>query len=105
MAVADLSFGREEVARPQEDSQRQMIWRRFRKHRLAVVGVGMVFFLCLFSYLGPILSPYSPTEMLDPKLKHIDTPLFSYYHGFHLLGLDHASRDYLTRLMYGGQVS
>ena len=35
MAVADLTF-QEEVAAPQEDSQFVMVWRRFRRHRLAL---------------------------------------------------------------------
>ena len=51
MAVADLTFGREELARPEEDSQRKLIWRRFRKHKLAVAGLGIVIFLFLFAFV------------------------------------------------------
>jgi peptide/nickel transport system permease protein len=107
MAVADLTFGREELVRPDEDSQRKLIWRRFRKHRLAVAGLGIVLFLFLFSFLGPLVSPYQPTDITTSTLRQSkNLGLFSTSpQGFHVLGTDQVGRDYLTRLMYGGRIS
>jgi peptide/nickel transport system permease protein len=107
MAVADLTFGREEVAQPQEDSQRRIIWRRFRRHKLAVVGMGIVVFLFLFSFVGPLISPFPPTDLPASTLRLSSDlrPMSSSPQGFHILGTDQMGRDYLTRLMYGGRVS
>lgn len=107
MAVADLTFGREELARPDEDSQRKLIWRRFRKHKLAVVGLGIVIFLFLFSFVGPLVSPYQPTDIATATLRQSKNlpPFSTSPQGFHILGTDQVGRDYLTRLMYGGRIS
>jgi peptide/nickel transport system permease protein len=40
-------------------SQFQLAWRRFRKHRLAMVGAFLFLGMCAVAILGPILVPYS----------------------------------------------
>ncbi len=40
-------------------SQLQLAWRRFRKHRLAMVGAVMFLGMCTAAIVGPILLPYS----------------------------------------------
>lgn len=39
-------------------TQRQMIWRRFRRHRLGVIGTALVLFLSLVALFADFLSPY-----------------------------------------------
>ena len=48
MSVAELSFGAETLAAPQEAGRGALIWRRFKRHRLAVVGLWIVAALFLF---------------------------------------------------------
>ncbi len=43
-------------------SQWQLMWWKFRKHKLAVIGSSVVFILYLFSILHGFLAPYSPVE-------------------------------------------
>jgi peptide/nickel transport system permease protein len=40
-------------------SQWQLAWRRFRRHKLAMVGAGLFFGMCLVAIVGPFFFPYS----------------------------------------------
>lgn len=74
-----------------------IIWRRFRKHPGAIIGV-FVFALLILAVILVPLSPYDPeassmSERLQPpSLKHP-------------MGTDALGRDLLTRVLYGGRVS
>lgn len=113
MAVAQLTFGTEELAHPEEQSQAQAVWKRFRKHKLAVAGLWIVILLFGLSFIGPLASPYDSTTIPKgadyAKAKNLP-PLSTWVNSegvssFHLLGTDQNSRDYVTRLMEGGRVS
>ena len=47
-------------------NQWQLAWRKFRKHRLALIGLGMVAFLIGVAVLGPVLLPFSFTDIPKP---------------------------------------
>ncbi len=83
------------------------LWRRFRRHRLAVLGLALVLALAALSFIGPVVSPYGPNEVpLDSYGASRNLGLLSHGpDGFHVLGTDRSGRDTLTRLMYGGRVS
>lgn len=40
-----------------------MVFKRFIRNKLAVVGFAILFFMFVFAFLGPILSPYSQTQV------------------------------------------
>ena len=40
-----------------------LVFKRFIRNSLAVVGFGILFFMFTFSFLGPLLSPYSQTQV------------------------------------------
>lgn len=73
-------------------------WRRFARNRFALVGLGMIVFLVLFCFLGPVIHP---TDQIHTALNQVNLPPG----GAHLLGTDAVGRDELGRLMYGGKVS
>ncbi len=73
-------------------------WRRFRRHRLAVVGAAILGFLALCCFAAPIIAPY-PKDQQDLLLG--PTPPSA----AHWLGTDELGRDYLTEILYAGQVS
>jgi len=82
---------------PANASYQGLIWRRFFKHRGAVVGA-VVLTLVFLSVLLAGLSPYDPNE---PNMKEtLQPPSLA-----HLMGTDALGRDYLTRVLYGGRVS
>jgi peptide/nickel transport system permease protein len=108
-------------------SLRRLVFRRFIRHRMAVAGLIIVAAVSLFSFAGPLVSPYAPDQvnlrerfskpsfaMLaaasgQPAIYNIeamqaasaDRPLkFG-----HPLGTDDLGRDTMTRAMHGGRVS
>jgi peptide/nickel transport system permease protein len=44
-------------------NQWQLAWRRFRRHRLALVGMGIFLFMIFLAIFGPIIWPYDPLAL------------------------------------------
>jgi peptide/nickel transport system permease protein len=99
MAVADISaeFGAEELLTKTEISQNRLILRRFMRHKLAVFGTFVLIFLFGMAFIGPLLSPYDPNDLVSPANLAPNAQ--------HLFGTDELGRDVLTRLMWAGRIS
>jgi len=96
----EAMFADEEVLATQEAGQWRMVWRRFLRHRLAVVGalvLGAISVVCL---AAPWIAPY-PYDKQDPTLINV----FPGPSREHWLGTDELGRDVLSRLMYAGRIS
>ena len=97
MAVAELDAEALRTEKP--ESQTLVIWRRFRKHKLAVICLGVLVFVFVIALLAPVLAPYDP--ITDQNLRNRNaTPSAE-----HPLGTDVLGRDIFSRLLYGGRVS
>ena len=79
-------------------SQRTLMWRRFRRHKLAMASLVVLVLIGLGTIFAGVLSPYGYAE------QHLDQILQG-PSAKHLLGTDQLGRDELTRLLYGGRVS
>jgi peptide/nickel transport system permease protein len=53
---------RARLRRPDIATQWQLVWRRFRKHRLALAGVAIIAILVVTSLFAEFLAPYGPSE-------------------------------------------
>jgi peptide/nickel transport system permease protein len=53
-------------------NQWQLAWRKFRKHRLALIGLGILIALIVAAIVGPILSPFVFNEIPKP-----DKPVYA----------------------------
>ena len=82
------------------ESYGRMVWRRFLRHRLAVLGALVVALLCISALFAGIIAPHDPTN-LDTSKRFLP-PFHSWSH---VLGTDDLGRDTFSRLVYGGQVS
>ena len=80
-------------------AERYPALRRFLRHRVALLGLGVVLFMTLASFVGPWLIPFNDT---DTDIRARLTVPFA---GPHLLGTDPLGRDILARLMYAGRIS
>jgi peptide/nickel transport system permease protein len=76
----------------------QEAWRRFRKHRLAVVSAVILAVLILGVLFGPLLWT-KPIDEIDFSLR-LQGP--SWEHPF---GNDDLGQDMLARILYGGRIS
>ena len=52
----------DDVTRIKAVSPGMLVWRRFIRNRLAVAGMVMIIVMFLFSFVGPLLSPYDEIE-------------------------------------------
>jgi len=75
----------------------QNVWKRFRRHRGAIIGAIIFGILILMCVLSP-LSPYDAEKSNLPE--KFQPPSTS-----HLLGTDALGRDLFTRILYGGRIS
>jgi peptide/nickel transport system permease protein len=80
-------------------AERYPALRRFLRHRVALLGLGVVLFMTLASFVGPWLIPFNDTDT------DIRARLTEPFAGPHLLGTDPLGRDILARLMYAGRIS
>ena len=76
---------------------------RFRKNRGALVGLGIVVAIILFSFLGPFLTRQSP---IVPDFEHGTGPFGTPGppSRLHWLGTDTIFRDLFARLAMGGRL-
>jgi len=93
MATGSLVDG----ALRRHETMRELLVRRFMRHRLAVVGLVVLVVLVLSAVLAPWIT-------MDPDALSVSErkqgPSWS-----HPLGTDEAGRDVLARTLYGGRIS
>ena len=73
-------------------------WEVFAENRLALASLGMVVFIVLFCFVGPLI--YHTDQVHTNLSQTLCPPSAS-----HLLGCDNVGYDQLGRLMVGGQTS
>jgi len=78
------------------------LWRRFRKHKLALVGAVILGAIALAALFAGLVAPADPNAIDDANWRGI--PLAPGV-AHHLLGTDESGRDLLSRLIYGARVS
>ncbi len=82
--------------------ERYGVWKRFRKHRLALVGAFVLVAIIVVASLAKLL-PLQDPNVID-QTNWQGTPLAPGIAG-HSLGTDENGRDLLARLVYGAQIS
>lgn len=104
MTTTSTALPHDEADQRPSESQMAIVLRRFRKHKIAMISIGVLAFFLLLAILAPYIAPY-PRD--TPNLAGRTLPPFSVDRdgGFHMLGTDHLGRDYLTRLLYASRTS
>ncbi len=82
------------------ESQARRVFRRFRRHRLAVAGGVVVALLLLMALAADVITPHDPLDLETGRrfIAPFTDPRY-------LLGTDEMGRDLLSRLIYGGRIS
>lgn len=121
----------EEEETYQEMSPIRLVMRRFFRSKLSIVGLVMIAFLFLFSFLGPVIYQRWGEETVDrtsvsnfiyqtydytdangnkievvEQLEHVSgINNYASPDSVHILGTDDKGMDVFVRLMYGGRIS
>lgn len=95
---------REVIRLKQEDHEEArsllaLTWRRFRAHRMALVGLALLAFVILYIIIGSMI--FSEGYSNDISLKEKWSPPTA----AHPMGTDNVGRDVMARTIYGGQIS
>ena len=80
-------------------SLRELTWRRFRRHKMAMFGAVVLVILILYSFGGSFFLSESYANHTDTNIR-LDAPS-----SIHPFGTDTVGRDILARTIYGGQIS
>ncbi len=81
---------------------RNVTIKRFRKHKLALIGAVVIVLIVLAAVFAPLLHLQDPNAI--DNVHWNGTPLAPGQFG-HILGIDENGRDLLSRLVYGAQIS
>ncbi len=98
-AASEAVHGAIAVPRPRPArSLWQETWRRFRRHRLAIIGASVLAVMVVAVLVGPLVYRV-PINDIDFKAK-LKGPSWA-----HPLGTDDLGQDLLARMLYGGRIS
>ena len=88
----------------EEHIVRRSLWgdavRRFRRNRLAMLGLLIITSLMFVAFFADVIAPY-PYDKADFTVVRV----LPFQNPAHPLGTDSVGRDYLTRLIYGARTS
>ena len=96
--VEDQSGLQPTPAIEQHRSLRQDVWRQFKKHKGAVVGLFLLGIIVFATIFGPYLYPLDPYA-IDTSIANAPPSLS------HVFGTDNLGRDVLARVLIGGRIS
>jgi peptide/nickel transport system permease protein len=72
--------------------------RTFLRHRLGVIGLGIIVLLTLLALFAPLIAPYGWREQsISDRFQNASRE--------HILGTDELGRDIFSRILYGGRYS
>ena len=82
-----------------EYSSWELIGYRFKKNKLAMLGVAMLSAIIIVTLLAPVFIPYEKVIEQNVRQK-LQGPSVE-----HIFGTDELGRDMLARVLYGGRIS
>lgn len=90
---------------PKEESPWKLVFRRFRKHKLAMISLGVMIILFLITLFAHQITPFEVDEITVGNYFLKPGSVQDATGRVHLLGTDHLGRDLFSRLIYAGRIS
>src|SRR5690349_7402612 len=88
-----------------DSSQRALIWRRFRKHKVGMAGLVVLILIILSVFIVPMVMPYKDVPTFDADRFATMGSKDPITGQTYLLGTDYLGRDEFPRLFHGGRAS
>ena len=82
-----------------------IVLRRFRKHRLAMISLGVIAVIILISVFAKQIAPFAADDLNVNERFGYPGAVSEETGKMHLLGTDNIGRDYFSRLLYAGRIS
>jgi peptide/nickel transport system permease protein len=105
--LENFGTGPEQFARRSDrfrmDVRWMIVWRRFRRNRMALFGGVIVLFLLLVAIFANQIAPFDPIYQYPDGLGDIGQPLPA--NSKYIMGTDRYGRDVFSRLVFGTRVS
>ncbi len=77
---------------------RKDVWRRFKRNRLAMVGLVLIVILVLTAVFASVIAPYTITQRFSGEFREGPS-------ADHWFGTDRIGRDVFSRVVFGARVS
>lgn len=97
MSAPEVAVGGQ-VAERAHDTLLRLAWRRFRRHRLALLGLVILVFFVIIAVLAPWIAPYDPTKLDLRSIRQAPSAA-------HLMGTDPVGYDVFSRFVWGARTS
>jgi peptide/nickel transport system permease protein len=98
MAVATQHVEAVELLQTEIESPWRIVFRRFRRHRLAIASLIVLLIIIGMAVAAPLVTTYDPNRIV---LNEKDAPPSL----SHIMGTDYNGRDLYTRIVYAGRIS
>src|SRR6185436_4316973 len=83
----------------------QIVMKRFKRHRLAMISLVVMIGIFIITILAPVIAPFEIQELsvndYFVKWGTVDQATGR----VHYMGTDNIGRDYFSRLVYAGRIS
>ena len=81
-----------------EETFLSLTWYRFRRHKMAMISIGILLFFYVIALISPLISPFDPMEV------HVG-PRFAPPSWEFPAGTDRLGRDLYSRVLLGSRIS
>lgn len=94
-----MSEVKRQAKKSKKNSQAKEIWRRFKKNKVAMLGLILLILVCLMAVFADLIVPYEQATTQD-IINRLQGPS-----GEHWFGTDELGRDVFARIVHGSRYS
>lgn len=103
--MAQVVTLKDDLADVKEETPFQVIMRRFRRHRLAMIALVVISIIFILSIFAKEIAPFNMTRV-NVGSRFLPAGAVDVKTGAtHILGTDNIGRDYFSRLLFAGRIS